>query len=98
MSDDDALRKGRLLEQFSAARATFEALQNRAKGDAKILRGIAEFLSSASTGGQISFGMPLETYLSEGTARLVYDLMQARTAHDDAKRQLSDLGIPIKDL
>ncbi len=96
MSDQEVLlRKGKLLEDFVAAKTKLQMLQDDARREAKVMEGFLDFLKTGGDKGQIHVGMPPETYLSEKVAKLVNDLREARREKQDLKERLSGIGINV---
>ncbi|MDP9113206.1 MAG: hypothetical protein M3O20_05935 [Acidobacteriota bacterium] len=98
MSDEQVLlRKGKLMDDFVAAKTKFQMLQDEGRREAKILEGIVEFLRTGGAHGQISMGVPPETYLSVKLATLISDLRTARQERDELRERLSSMGLPVTD-
>jgi hypothetical protein len=97
MSDQEVLlRKGKLTEDFVAAKTRLRMLQNDARGEAKVLEVIVSFLRSGGSSGQLSIGMPPETYLSQKLATLINDLSESLRETEDLRQQLSGIGINVE--
>src|SRR6058998_12431 len=96
MSDQEAQqRKGKLLEDFVAAKTKLQLLQDEARGAAKVMDGIVEFLRSGGDRGQISMGMPPEEYLSTRVAKLVADLRESHQEKKELKEILLGIGVNV---
>jgi hypothetical protein len=89
------LRKGKLTEDFVAAKTKLRMLQNDARLEAKVLEGIVEFLKTGGDRGRLSMGMPPETYLSAKVSTLVNDLSNSLQEVSDLKQQLAGIGIHV---
>lgn len=98
MSDQEVLlRKGKLLEDYVAAKTKLRMLQDEARREAKVLDGMVEFLRSGGERGQITTGMPPEEYLSTKVAKLVNDLNESRLENKGLKDSLATFGVNVSD-
>jgi hypothetical protein len=98
MSDQEVLlRKGKLLEDFVAAKTKLRMLQDDARREAKVLEGIVEFLKTGGDRGQISLGVPPETYLSEKVTKLIGNLRESIQEKNELKQRLLDIGVTVGD-
>ena len=96
MSNEEVLlRKGKLLEDYAAAKTKLLTLQDAARTEAKALDGLVEYLKSGGDRGLVA--KTVDSYLTGTLANLIRDMWAVCIEMEELERRLSGLGIAVPD-